>query len=74
MKAAAARDITVGGPTLAGQALKLGLVDECHFFLCPVIVGGGLSALPDGVRVGLELLDENRFGNGTVHLHYRVTG
>ena len=36
MKAAAARDITVGGPTLAAQALKLGLVDECHFFLCPV--------------------------------------
>ena len=72
MKAAAARDITVGGPTLAAQALKLGLVDECHFFLCPVVVGGGLPALPDGVRVGLELLDENRFGNGTVHLHYRV--
>jgi len=74
MKAAAARDITVGGPTLAAQAVKLGLVDECHFFLCPVIVGGGLPALPDGVRVGLELLDEDRFGNGTVHLHYRVTG
>ena len=50
----------------------MGLVDECHFFLCPVVVGGGLPALPDGVRVGLELLDEDRFGNGTVHLHYRV--
>jgi dihydrofolate reductase len=74
MKAAAARDISVGGPTLAAQALKRGLVDECHFFLCPVVVGGGLAALPDGVRVSLELLDEDRFGNGTVHLHYRVTG
>jgi dihydrofolate reductase len=72
IKAAAARDIALGGPTLAAQALKLGLVDECHFFLCPVVVGGGLPALPNGVRVGLELLDEDRFGNGTVHLHYRV--
>lgn len=73
LKVAAARDVSVSGPTLAAQALQMGLVDECHLFLCPVIVGGGLPALPDGVRVGLELLDEDRFGNGTVHLHYRIT-
>jgi dihydrofolate reductase len=74
LKAAAARDVSVSGPTLAAHALKLGLVDECHFFLCPVVVGGGLPALPAGVSVGLELLDEDRFGNGTVHLHYRLIG
>jgi dihydrofolate reductase len=72
LKATATRDVSVGGPTLAAQALKLGLVDECHLLLSPVVVGGGNPALPDNVRLGLELLDERRFGNGVVHLHYRV--
>jgi riboflavin biosynthesis pyrimidine reductase len=72
MKGTAARDITVGGPTLAAQALKSGLIDECHLFLSPVVVGGGTAALPDNIRLRLELLDERRFGNGVVHLHYRV--
>ena len=72
MKADASRDIAVSGPTLAGQAMKLGLVDECHLFLSPIVVGGGTPALPDNVRIQLELLDERRFGNGVVHLHYRV--
>ena len=72
MKAAAERDLTVGGAALAGQALSAGLVDECHLFIAPVLVGGGTHALPDGVRLELELLDERRFGNGMVQLHYRV--
>src|SRR4029453_18875466 len=72
MKAAATRDISLGGPTLAADALRMGLVDECHLFLSPIIVGGGLPALPDNVRLGLELLDERRFGNSVVHLHYRI--
>jgi dihydrofolate reductase len=72
MKAAAERDITVGGPDLAGQAIKAGLVDEYHLFLTPIIVGGGKQSLPDNVRLELELLDERRFGNGVVHLHYRA--
>jgi dihydrofolate reductase len=61
LKATATRDVSVGGPTLAAQALKLGLVDECHLFLSPVVVGGGNPALPDNVRLGLELLDERRW-------------
>jgi dihydrofolate reductase len=48
------------------------VVDECHLFLTPVVVGGGKQSLPEDVRVELELLDERRFGNGVVHLHYRV--
>jgi dihydrofolate reductase len=72
LKAAAARDISVSGPTLAAQALNLGLVDECHQFLSPIVVGGGTQAFPDKVRLELELLNERRFGNGVVHLHYRV--
>jgi dihydrofolate reductase len=72
MKAAADRDISVGGPELAGQALAAGLVDECHLYLAPMVVGGGTPSLPSGVRAELELLDERRFGNGMVHLHYRT--
>jgi dihydrofolate reductase len=72
MKAAVTRDLSVGGPELAAQAIKDGLVDEIHLFLVPIVVGGGKPALPDDVRVTLELLNERRFGNGTVHLHYRT--
>lgn len=72
MKAMAALDITVGGADLAAQAIRAGLVDECHLFLTPVIVGGGTPSLPNNVRLNLELLDERRFGNGVVYLHYRI--
>jgi len=72
MKAAASRDISVGGSDLAAQAIKAGLIDEYHLFLTPVIVGGGKPALPNHVRLTLELLDERRFSNGVVHLHYRI--
>jgi dihydrofolate reductase len=72
MKASARADITVGGPGLAGAAIAAGLVDECRLFLTPILVGGGTPSLPRDVRVKLELLDERRFGNGVVHLHYRL--
>ena len=72
LKDASESDISVGGAELAGQALRAGLVDECHLFLAPVIVGGGKRALPGDLRLGLELLAERRFGSGFVHLHYGV--
>ena len=72
MKARAGRDISVGGPELAAQAIKAGLVDEWHLFVTPIVVGGGKRSLPDDVRVKLELLDERRFEGGVVHLHYRT--
>jgi dihydrofolate reductase len=72
MKASAERDISVGGPDLAAQAIEAGLVDELHLFVVPVVVGGGKRFLPDNLRLKLELLDERRFGSGVVHLHYRV--
>jgi dihydrofolate reductase len=70
--AGADHDVSVGGATLAGEALAAGLVDELHLFLSPVVVGGGTRALPAGVRLDLELLAEHRFGNGFVHLQHRV--
>jgi dihydrofolate reductase len=65
-------DITIGGAELAGKAIAAGLVDECHLFLNPILVGGGKRALPENVRAQLELLAERRFGNGVVHLHYGI--
>jgi riboflavin biosynthesis pyrimidine reductase len=73
MKQAADRDISVGGAHLAAQALRTGLVDELQLFLSPVVIGAGTHSLPAGVRIGLDLQDERRFGNGVVHLRYRVT-
>jgi len=72
LKETSASDITVGGSELAGQAIAAGLVDECHLFLNPVVVGGGKRALPDGRHLALELLDLRRFRSGVVHLHYRL--
>jgi dihydrofolate reductase len=72
LKAMEKQDITIGGPTLAAEAFAAGLVDEVHLLLTPVSVGRGLAALPTGVRLGLELLDQRRFGSGVVHLHYAV--
>lgn len=72
-KSAAERDMTVRGADLAGQAIRHGLVDELQLLLVPVVVGGGKRALPDGARVGLELLDTRRFAGGAVYLRYRRT-
>jgi dihydrofolate reductase len=72
LKASEGRDISVGGPELAAQAIEAGLVDEYHLFLTPIVVGGGKSSLPGHVRLKLELLDERRFRTGVVHLHYRM--
>jgi dihydrofolate reductase len=72
MKAAAGRDLSIGGPGLAAHALRAGLVDELQLFLVPAIVGGGTRALPDGVRLDLELLDARRFASGVVYLRHGV--
>ena len=70
MKEAANADLSVGGAELAAHAFRAGLVDEVRLLLNPVVVGGGKRALPDGVRLDLELLDERRFASGVVYLRY----
>jgi dihydrofolate reductase len=72
MKTVAERDLIVGGPELASQAFEARLVDECHLFVAPMVVGGGKRSLPDNVRMKLELLDERRFVSGMVYLYYRT--
>jgi dihydrofolate reductase len=70
LKADASRDLAIGGAEIAAVAIRAGLVDEFQMFLFPVAVGGGKRFLPDDVRLRLELLEETRFGNGTVFLRY----
>jgi dihydrofolate reductase len=72
LKATAASDISVGGPTLAGQALRAGLVDEYHLFIAPVTVGSGTAALPDNLLLRMELTQLRRFDGGMVYLSYRT--
>ncbi|HEY3311357.1 MAG TPA: dihydrofolate reductase family protein [Anaerolineales bacterium] len=72
LKEAAEQDISIGGAELAAQAFRAGLIDECHLFLTPIMVGGGKACLPDNVRIELELLEERRFGSGMVFLRYRT--
>ena len=72
LKEAVEQDILIGGPELAVHAFRSGLIDECHLFLMPIVVGGGKRSLPDNVRLELELVDERRFGSGVVFLRYRT--
>ena len=72
MKASATADLTIGGPNLAAHALEARLVDECHLFIRPVLIGGGKPALPSDTRSELELLDDRRLGAGVMYLRYGI--
>jgi len=72
MKLAADHDLMVGGANLAAQAFGAGLVDECHLFIGPAVVGRGKPSLPSELRAKLELLDERRFDNGVVYVRHRI--
>jgi dihydrofolate reductase len=74
LKAQSPHDISIGGPALAAHAIRAGLVDEYHLFVVPVIRGGRKRILPTDVSINLNLLNERRFANGWVCLHYRMVG
>jgi dihydrofolate reductase len=74
LKRESERDISIGGAELAGLALEADLVDECHLFVNPVVVGGGKPAFPAAFRRNLELLQTRRFSTGVIHVHYRIRG
>jgi dihydrofolate reductase len=67
-------DFDIGGPHLAAEAIKAGIVDEYHQIIVPIIIGSGNHWLPKEVKVELELVDERKFENGFVHLEYRKVG
>jgi dihydrofolate reductase len=64
------KDFDIGGPNLAAQAIKAGIVDEYHQFIAPIMIGSGLYWLPKDAKVKLKLVNIRRFENGFVHLHY----
>ena len=74
LKRESEHEISIGGAELAGLALEADLVDECHLFLNPVIVGGGKPAFRSALRRDLELLEMRRFGTGVIHVRYRIRG
>jgi len=74
VKDGADRHLSIAGPLLAASAIAAGLVDEYHLFLVPALVGGGNRALPDDVRLDLDLVDQRRFDDGTAFLRYHRTG
>jgi dihydrofolate reductase len=66
-------DIAIGGATLGGEAVELGLVDELRAFVYPVLVGGGLPFHPQRERrVDLELIESRTLGSQVELLRYRV--
>ncbi|MBJ7354387.1 MAG: dihydrofolate reductase family protein [Thermoleophilaceae bacterium] len=71
-KDSASADIVIGGAELASAAFAAGLVDEVSLTLFPVTVGAGKPGFPTDQQLQLDLVDERRFENGSVHLKYRV--
>jgi dihydrofolate reductase len=71
LKAESDKELSVGGPDLADSAIRMGLVDDYHLFISPVVVGGGKRYLPADIRLQLELVAERCFENGVIYLQYR---
>ena len=66
-----AGDLVLGGPKLAAQFVRRGLVDVYRPVIHPVVLGGGLPFFPDLERpAGLRLTDEHRFDSGVVAMGY----
>jgi len=65
-------NITIfGSPTLANSLIKLGLVDEYHLSVSPVVLGAGkflFKEIKDTIK--LTLVEEKTFKSGAVTLHY----
>ena len=72
LKSATELNLSIDGPTLAEHALRAGVVDELHVYVCPVVVGGGTAFYRAGLSLDLELLEERAFGNGVLSLRYAV--
>ncbi|MEP7365064.1 MAG: dihydrofolate reductase family protein [Acidobacteriota bacterium] len=71
-KAKSSLDLAMGGPTLAADRLRTGLVDEYHMLIVPALLGRGTPVHPVNLRLRLDLLDERRFSSGWVYLRYRI--
>jgi dihydrofolate reductase len=75
MKDKSPTDLCIGGPTLASQALKVGLVDEMHLFVVPDTIGNTIptiSVLPKDFAIHFELIETRAFSKNWIYLHYGV--
>ena len=71
LKAEDGAPMEIGGATLAGAAMRAGLIDEYQVVTHPVLVGGGtpfFSALDSWVD--LRLVETRTFPDGVVLSHY----
>ena len=75
LKAQPGFDMDVGGPSTAATLMRLGLIDEIHLFVHPVILGAGTPFFPAlDHRLGMELLETRTFASGVVYLRYEAVG
>lgn len=72
LKQESEHDISIGGAELASVAIEANLVDECHLFLQPIIIGGGKPAFRPALRRKLELIETRDFSTGVIHVRYRI--
>lgn len=74
LRAGSGGDVFVmGGGASVAALLDAGGLDELRVFVMPVLLGEGIPLIAPARRdVALRLLDEKRFGNGVVELHYQV--
>ena len=67
------KNILAGGVTIPTQLAELGLIDEYHFVVHPIVVGEG-RRLYNGInleeKLQLKLIDSKIFKSGSVALHY----
>lgn len=71
-QAAGDKWVSLLGGSISRQCLQLGLVDELHLDVAPVLLGGGISLFAGlGQRIELERLETSAYASET-HLRYRV--
>jgi dihydrofolate reductase len=64
-------EIEIGGPTLAAEVIRRGLVDEYRLVVHPVVLGAGTPFFPALDRpLALRLLETRRFASGVLYLGY----
>jgi len=72
LRAQPGEDIAVGGAALAGECMKLGLIDEWRLFVSPVLLGGGTPYMaPLDETISLELVETQTFGDRVAYLRYQ---